>query len=91
VRGILWMIPLVASIALAACVVRVTSDSSRGAAVGTAVVVGVMAADAVRYYRMDPDGKTPVYRAPEPDPTRRINVQDCTTPVDPEAGNLMCR
>jgi hypothetical protein len=32
-----------------------------------------------------------MYRAPEPDPTRVINAQDCTQPVDPEAGNLMCR
>jgi hypothetical protein len=32
-----------------------------------------------------------MYGAPEPDPTRAINVQDCTQPIDPEAGNLMCR
>jgi len=28
---------------------------------------------------------------PEPDPTRKVNVQDCTRPVDPNAGNLLCR
>lgn len=50
-----------------------------------------MAADAVHYYRIGPDGKTPLHGAPEPDPTRKINVQDCTKPVDPDAGNLMCR
>ena len=50
-----------------------------------------MAADAVHYYTMGPDGKTPMYRAPEPDPTRAINAQDCTKPVDFSAGNLLCR
>jgi hypothetical protein len=29
--------------------------------------------------------------APDPDPSRTINVQDCTTPVDYSAGNLLCR
>jgi hypothetical protein len=65
--------------------------SGCGAPVATAVVVGVMVSDGYHYYRMGPDGKTPMYRAPEPDPTRKINVQDCTQPVDPSAGNLMCR
>jgi hypothetical protein len=32
-----------------------------------------------------------MYGAPDPDPTRKINTQDCTKPVDPGAGNLMCR
>jgi len=50
-----------------------------------------MAADAAHYYSMGPDGKTLMYRAPEPDPTRAINAQDCTKPVDFSAGNLMCR
>ena len=62
-----------------------------GAPVGTAIVVGVMAADAAHYYGIGPDGKTPMARAPAPDPTRSVNAQDCTQPVDPEAGNLMCR
>jgi hypothetical protein len=57
----------------------------------TTTVVGVMAAGAVHYYYMGPDGKTPMYGAPEPDPTREINAQDCTRPVDPDAGNLLCR
>ena len=63
--------------------------SACAAPIGTAVVVGVMAADA--YYRIGPDGRTLMYRAPEPDPARAINAQDCTRPVDPDAGNLMCR
>jgi hypothetical protein len=65
------------------------SSSSR---LGAAIIIGIMAADGFRYYRVEPDGsKTPLGYAPEPDPTRRINVQDCTRPVDPAAGNLMCR
>ena len=63
---------------------------SSGSALGNAIIVGVMLGDAVHYYRLGPDGKTAV-RAPEPDPSRKINVQDCTRPVDPSAGNLMCR
>jgi hypothetical protein len=61
------------------------------APVATAVVVGVMAADAVDHYTVGPDGKMPMYRAPDPDPSRVINVQDCTRPVDYSAGNLLCR
>jgi len=66
-------------------------SASTGSPVGTAVVVGVMAADAVHYYRMGPDGKTPMYGAPDHDPSRKINVQDCTKLVDFSAGNLLCR
>jgi hypothetical protein len=58
---------------------------------GCAVVFGVMAADAVDYYSMGPDGMSPMYRAPEPDPARAINAQDCTRPIDYSAGNLLCR
>jgi len=61
-----------------------------GSPLGNAIIVGVMVADGMRYYRLGPDGKTSV-RAPEPDPTRKINIQDCTRPVDPSAGNLLCR
>jgi hypothetical protein len=50
-----------------------------------------MAMDSVHYYGIGPDGKSPMYRAPEPDPTRKINPQDCTRPVDASAGNLLCR
>ena len=49
-------------------------------------------ADGVRYYTRMPDGtRMPYCGAPEPDPSRRINVQDCARPVDLSAGNLMCR
>ena len=50
-----------------------------------------MASDAVNYYSVGPDGKMPMYRAPDPDPSRTINAQDCTKPVDYSAGNLLCR
>ena len=100
-RGIVAIAAL-SVIALSACAVRISSSTGGGAAsasasvssgtpLGAAVIVGVMAADAARYYRVGPDGKTPVYGAPEPDPTRAINVQDCTQPVDLSAGNLLCR
>ena len=91
--------------ALAGCTVRYSAQErasglggtttsqvnvSSGSPLGNAIIVGVMLADGVHYYRLGPDGKTSV-RAPEPDPTRRINAQDCTRPVDPYAGNLLCR
>jgi hypothetical protein len=64
---------------------------STGSRFGTAIIVGIMLADGFHYYRLEPDGtKTPV-PAPEFDPSRKINAQDCTRPVDPGAGNLLCR
>ncbi|HUL90706.1 MAG TPA: hypothetical protein VLV56_00030 [Burkholderiales bacterium] len=57
---------------------------------GCAIVVGAMVVDGVQYYSMGPDG-TSMYRAPEPDPARAINAQDCTQPVDLSSGNLLCR
>jgi hypothetical protein len=74
-RGILTGCIIVA-VALAGC--------------ANAIIVGVMVADGMDYYRLGPDGRTSV-RASEADPTRRINAQDCTRPVDPNAGNLLCR
>jgi hypothetical protein len=65
---------------------------STGSPLGAAILIGIMLADGFHYYLLAPDGtKTPVYSAPEPDPTRKINAQDCTRPVDPGAGNLFCR
>lgn len=80
VRSLLYIIAL-AAIALPGCATPVA----------TAVVVGVMAVDTMHYYGIGPDGRSPMYRAPEPDPTRTINTQDCTTQVDFTAGNLLCR
>ena len=65
----------------------VPSDSVAGA-----ILIGVLIADGVRYYLRLPDGtRMPYYGVPDPDPARRINVQDCTRPIDIHAGNLMCR
>lgn len=50
-----------------------------------------MLADGIHYYRLGPEGRTPYYGVPPPDPTRKINAQDCTRPIDPDAGNLLCR
>ena len=91
-----------AAVVLSGCAVRIASNTSTGSTaasaritttspLATTVVVGVMAADAIHYYTIGPDGKQPMYGAPDPDPTRTINVQDCTQPIDPDAGNLMCR
>ena len=103
-RGILAAC-IIVTLALAGCTVRysarerasaqgitTTSEVSvaSGSPLANAIIVGVMLADGMHYYRLGPDGKTSV-RAPEPDPTRKINVQDCTRPVDPNAGNLFCR
>ena len=96
---------IVTSMAMAGCTVRYTAEAhssgsgsatasqvsvSSGSPLGNAIIVGVMLADGVRYFRLGPTGTTPI-RAPQPDPTRTINVQDCTRPVDPSAGNLLCR
>ena len=103
VRGTLSIVvSILAAIGLSGCAIRIFSNTAGGAAgasasvssvspVATAVVFGVMAADAVHYYSMGPEGKSPIYRAPEPDPARAINAQDCTKPVDYSAGNLLCR
>jgi len=101
-RGILAGCILIA-VALAGCTVRYSAEErasgpgttsqvsvSGGSPLGNTIIVGVMLADGMQYYRLGPDGKTSV-RAPEPDPTRKINIQDCTRPVDPSAGNLRCR
>lgn len=65
---------------------------SSGSPLANVIIIGVMVGDAIQYYQLGPDGtRTPAFGAPDPDPTRKINVQDCTQPVDPDAGNLFCR
>lgn len=94
---------IAAALVLPGCAVRLTSATSAagsasssqvsvssGSLLGNAIILGVMIDDGVQYYRLGPDGKTQV-RAPEMDPARKINVQDCTRPIDRSAGNLMCR
>jgi len=95
---------IVALTAMPGCTVRYTAEAhssgsgsattsqvsvSSGSPLGNAIIIGVMLADGVQYFRLGPT-TTPT-RAPQPDPTRVINAQDCTRPVDPSAGNLLCR
>lgn len=100
-RKILWV--CVAALALSGCSIRYSAGVSggnrttssqatvsTGTPLGNAIIIGVILADGMHYYRLGPEGRTPFYGAP-PDPTRKINVQDCTQPIDPEAGNLRCR
>lgn len=83
-----WGMPLAYTQAASAGVLVIGSGESAAGA----VLVGAVVADGVRYYAIRPDGtRVPYYGTPEPDPARRINVQDCTQPVNPMAGNLMCR
>jgi hypothetical protein len=68
--------------------VQISGDSHLGAV----VIIGLMLAEGLRYFRMAPDGpRTPVVdemgRALPP----RVNMQDCAQPVDVRAGNLVCR
>jgi hypothetical protein len=57
-----------------------------------AMLITILLADGVRQYLRHADGITvPYATGATADPARRVNVQDCTRPVDPNAGNLMCR
>ena len=68
--------------------VQVSGDSR----LGVVVIIGLMLADGLRYFRLAPDGtRTPVAdEAGTPLPPR-VNVQDCSQPIDVRAGNLVCR
>jgi hypothetical protein len=101
-RAWIWAC-VIAALAAPGCAVRYSSmaDSpgsstsaqlriSSGSALGNAIIVGIVVGDAIHYYRLGPEGRVAV-RAPELDPDRKVNAQDCTRPVDPSAGNLMCR
>ena len=101
-REILWT--CAAALALSGCSARYSANISgtnrttssqvsvsTGTPLGNAIVIGVMLSDGVHYYQVGPDGRTPLHEAPPPDPARKINVQDCTQPIDPDAGNLLCR
>jgi hypothetical protein len=66
--------------------VSITSGTVAG------IAVAVMLAEGVRYYAGEADGSlSRRAHAPEPDPRRRISVQDCTQPIDLDGGNLSCR
>src|SRR5258708_15489457 len=96
-RGILAGCILVA-VALAGCTVRYSAEErasgpgittsqvsvSGGSPLGNTIIVGVMLADGMQYYRLGPDGKTSG-RAPRPDPTPQIHLHECTRPLAPSA------
>ena len=76
---------------LAGCIVSYRGDVAARNVIAGAMIVGIVASGEDHYYRVGPDGmRTPV-RAPPLDPTRKINVQDCTEPVDWSSGNLVCK
>jgi hypothetical protein len=96
---------LVALTAIPGCTVRYSAEErtsgsgststsqvsvSSGSPLGNAIIIGIMLADGPQYFRLGSTGTTPI-RAPQPDPSRAINAQDCTRPVNPFAGNLLCR
>ena len=59
------------------------------------LVVAVLLIDGMRYYVYRDGTRVPApldgTRLAEPDPSRAVNVQDCTAPVDATRGNLVCR
>ena len=56
------------------------------------IILAVMFAEGVRYYlRQEDGGMVALDWVPEPDPARRINVQDCSATVILNGGNLKCR
>ena len=61
--------------------VRATSGSVAGALIGLGLI-------AVTIHGGAPDR---IRAAPELDPARSINEQDCTRPIAPSGGNLRCR
>jgi len=69
-------------------------DASTESRVGAAIIIAVLLADGLRYFRVEPDGRrTPVDAATAErlGVSPRINEQDCSQPVDLTAGNLVCR
>ena len=72
---------------------------SSGSAATVLLVIGVLAATAGpgELERPFPDpralipGNSEPRAAPPLDPSRRVNEQDCSKPVDLSAGNLRCR
>jgi hypothetical protein len=94
---------IVVALAAPGCAVRYSSAAgttvagtstqvsvSSGSAFGNAIILGILLGETVEYYRLGPEGRTQVQPS-ELDPHRKVNVQDCTRPVDASAGNLMCR
>ena len=78
----------------------VATSSAQGASVAVStdsrlvagIIVAVLLAEGIRYYLRGPDGTlTPLERAPEPDPSRKVSEQDCTLPLARDGGNLRCK
>ena len=69
--------------------INVSADS----ALGAAILLGIIAADGLQRGAAGGGGSVPpaYERVPAADPSRRINAQDCSRPVDYAAGNLVCR
>jgi hypothetical protein len=73
---------------------QVGAYSQSGSVVGSLLAIGVLAAawyggDAERYAAgAYPGGSRPV---PPLDESRRVNVQDCTRPIEDGSANLRCR
>ena len=77
------LVPLVAM--LAGCTVHVHTGSDFPVVVGVAVLAAIA-------YTAERDGGALDARAvPELDPSRKINEQDCSKPIDWSAGNLRCK
>jgi hypothetical protein len=58
----------------------------------TGVLVARVVADGLDYYVRGDDGTlTRLDGLPEFEPSRPVNIADCTRPVDPGKGNLSCR
>lgn len=56
------------------------------------LLLGAVLADGVRGYRAAADSPLESrWKAPDPDPNRRISEQDCTRPIRIDAGNLKCK
>jgi len=75
---------------LAAIVLALAVSGCVATPVSSAIIIGIMGNDVARYYGEDTDpmGRR---RPPEPDPTRKIDEQDCTKPMVFDGGNLRCK
>jgi hypothetical protein len=69
-------------------------QASTESRLGAAIIIAVLLAEGLRYFRVEPDGtRTPVDAATAErlGVSHKVSVQDCTQPVDLTAGNLVCR
>jgi len=91
----------VRSVSVGSAVTTSQVQLSTDTRLGAVLIIGVMLADGIRYFRVAPDGsRTLLDRPPLPGSdggaigdalAPRVSVQDCTRPIDPQAGNLVCR